>query len=142
MTMTVRRRSFVPASPDGIRRIAEDFDAFGTAGRLPPEVVRAVQVALDEMLSNTVRHGYRNCGEGHEIEVRFQLEEGVLEVTIEDDAPPFDPLAAPLPVPTEGLPSPRAGGLGILLTRRLMDEVEYERAKDRNRVVLRKRTGS
>jgi serine/threonine-protein kinase RsbW len=124
-----------------MRRVAEDFDAYGAARGLPPEVVRAVQVALDEMLSNIVRHGYGERGEG-QIEVSFRLDKGVLEVTIEDDAPPFDPLTAPPPDTTGDLASRPDGGLGILLTRKLMDEVEYERAGDRNRVVLRKRTGS
>jgi serine/threonine-protein kinase RsbW len=140
--MEAGRMLVVPASRPGMRRVAEDFDAFGAARALPPEVVRAVQVALDEMLSNIVHHGHGERGEGHQIEVSFRLDEGVLEVTIEDDAPPFDPLAAPPPDTTGDLASRPEGGLGILLTRKLMDEVAYERAVDRNRVVLRKRTGS
>lgn len=140
--MPVGRTLVVPASRPGMRRVVEDFDAYGAARGLPPEVVRAVQVALDELLSNIVRHGHGERGEGHQIEISFRLDEGVLEVTIEDDAPPFDPLTAPPPDTTGSLASRPEGGLGILLTRKLMDEVEYERAGDRNRVVLRKRTGS
>jgi serine/threonine-protein kinase RsbW len=139
--MEVARTLLVPASPGGLRRLAEDLDAFGAASRIPPEVVQPVQVAVDEMVSNTLRHGYGGRGEGHQIEVRLRLGEGVLEVTIEDDAPPFDPLAAPLPDTGGGLATRPEGGLGILLTRRLMDQVEYARARGRNRVVLRKRIG-
>ena len=136
------RTLLAPASPDGLRRLAEGLDAFGASNRLPPEVVQPVQVALDEMISNTIRHGYGGRGEGHLIEVRLRLDGGVLEVAIEDDAPPFDPLAAPEPDTTGDLASRPEGGLGILLARKLMDAVAYERKLGRNRVVLRKRTGS
>jgi serine/threonine-protein kinase RsbW len=139
--MEDRQTALVPASAAGVRLAAEAFDAFASAGGISVEVLRSVQVALDEVLSNTVRHGYRSQGEGR-IEIGFRTFEGVLEVTIEDDAPAFDPLAATLPDTTSGLAHRPGGGLGILLTRRLMDEVEYERAQGRNRVVLRKRTGA
>ena len=139
--MEAARTLLVPASPDGLRRLAEGLDAFGASNRLPPEVVQPLQVALDEMISNTIRHGYGHGGHGHTIEVRLRLDGAFLEASIEDDAPPFDPLAAPLPDTTRDLASRPEGGLGILLTRKLMDEVESERKPGRNRVVLRKRTG-
>jgi serine/threonine-protein kinase RsbW len=135
------RTALVPASAAGVRLAAEAFDAFASARGIPVEVVRSVQVALDEILSNTVRHGYGSRGEGGRIEIGFEVAGGILEVTIQDDAPAFDPLAAPVPDTTSGLADRPAGGLGILLTRRLMDDVEYERASGRNRVILRKRTG-
>jgi serine/threonine-protein kinase RsbW len=140
--MEDRRTALVPASAAGVRLAAEAFNAFASAsaGGISVEVLRTVQVALDEVLSNTVRHGYRSQGDGR-IEIGFRIGEGILEVTIQDDAPAFDPLAAPVPDTTSGLAHRRAGGLGILLTRRLMDEVEYERAEGRNCVTLRKRTG-
>ncbi len=140
--MEAARTLLVPASPGGLWRLAEDLDAFGAANHLSPEAIRPVQVAVDEMISNTLRHGYGGCGEGHLIEVRLRLDGGVLEVAIEDDAPPFDPLAAVLPDTAGDLASRPAGGLGIVLTRKLMDEVRYERKAGRNRVVLRKRTGA
>jgi anti-sigma regulatory factor (Ser/Thr protein kinase) len=141
--MEDRRTALVPASAAGVRLAAEAFDAFASAsaGGISVDVLRSVQVALDEVLSNTVRHGYRSQGDGH-IAIGFRTFEGILEVTIEDDAPAFDPLAATLPDTTSGLAHRPPGGLGILLTRRLMDEVEYERAEGKNRVTLRKRTGA
>jgi anti-sigma regulatory factor (Ser/Thr protein kinase) len=138
--MTDSRTLVVPASAAGVRLAAEAFDAFAAAcGGTLLDVVRAVQVTLDEVLSNIVQHGYRGRPEGR-IEIDFHLADGTLEVTIQDDAPAFDPLAAPLPDLAAGLAERRIGGLGILLTRRLMDDVQYARADGRNRVTLRKRT--
>jgi anti-sigma regulatory factor (Ser/Thr protein kinase) len=138
--MTAGRPLLVPASAEGLRLAAEAFDAFASARGIPLDVVRSVQVALDEVLSNTVHHGYRSQGKGRRIEIGFRIEDGILEVTIQDDAPAFNPLAAPVPDTTSSLAKRRERGLGILLTRRLMDEVEYARAEGRNRVTLRKRT--
>lgn len=139
--MTACRTLLVRASTEGLRLAAEALDGFASAGGIPLEALRSVQVALDEVLSNTVHHGYRNQGDGR-IEIGFRLDDGILEVTIQDDAPAFDPLAAPVPDTTSGLADRPAGGLGLLLTRRLMDEVEYERSEGRNRMILRKRTGA
>jgi serine/threonine-protein kinase RsbW len=137
--MKERRTALVPASAEGVRLAAEAFDAFAAAEGIPPEVVRSVQVALDEVLSNTVRHGYDSEDEGDGIAIGFEVDGGMLEVTIQDDARAFDPRAAPVPDTTSGLADRPAGGLGILLTRRLMDAVEYERVEGRNRITLRKR---
>jgi serine/threonine-protein kinase RsbW len=136
--MSDSRTAVVPASAAGIRLAAEAFDAFAASRGLPLDVLRAVQVTLDEVLSNIVRHGYRGQPEGR-IQIAFRVADGALEVTIQDDAPPFDPLAAALPDLATGLAQRPIGGLGILLTRRLMDDVQYERAEGGNRLTLRKR---
>lgn len=141
MTMAEDRTTLVPASPAGARMAAEAFDRFAIAGSLPPEVIRSVQIALDEVISNTVNHGYPSAADGR-IEIRFRMADGVLEVTIQDDAPAFDLLARPDPDTTAALADRDVGGLGILLTRGLMDDVHYERTGGRNRVTLRKRTGA
>jgi serine/threonine-protein kinase RsbW len=135
------RTALVPASAAGVRQAAAAFDAFAREGGIPVDVVRSVQVALDEVLSNTVRHGYGDASDRRRIEIRFQIGGGVIEVTIEDDAPPFDPRNAPVPDTTAPLVERTPGGLGLLLTRGLMDEMHYARANGRNRVTLRKRTG-
>jgi serine/threonine-protein kinase RsbW len=141
--MSASRTAVVPASAAGVRLAAEALDAFAAAasGRVPSDALRSVQVALDEVLSNIVQHAYRGRGEGC-IQIAFRLAEGDLEVKIQDDAPPFDPLAAAVPDLTAGLADRRIGGLGILLTRRLMDDVRYERTDGGNRLTLRKRTNA
>lgn len=139
--MSDSHTAVVPASGAGVRLAAEAFDSFAASGGIPQDVVRAVQVTLDEVLSNIVQHGLRNRGEGR-ILLAFRLAEGTVELTIEDDAPPFDPLAAALPDLTAGLGQRPIGGLGIVLTRRLMDDVQYERLDGGNRLTLRKRTAA
>jgi anti-anti-sigma factor len=73
------------------------------------------------------------------VTVEVELRPDRVSVTLTDDGSPFDPFGVPAPdtaLPVEEQP---LGGLGIHLVRRMMDEVSYHRAADRNVVVLAKR---
>jgi serine/threonine-protein kinase RsbW len=137
--MEAHRMVHVAGSREGIRRAADDLGRFSAAHDLPPGAVWPFQIALDEMLSNIVDHGYAKPETGREIEVEFRLEHGVLELTIVDDAAAFDPLAVEEPDTSRPAEARPIGGLGIFLVRKLMDAVEYERRDGRNRLVCRKR---
>jgi len=81
-----------------------------------------VVLAVDERLTNIVRHGYH--GRGGRIEVETVFEGLCLRVSIKDYSGRFNPLNQPAPK----LPPENPGGLGIFLTRELMDQVEYDEA--------------
>jgi len=127
----------VPASPEGLARIRSAFDAFSAENALALPVARAVHVALDELLSNTIRSGFP-AGPPGRIDVRFEIAEGALDILIADDGIPFDPLERAEPDTEACLETRPVGGLGIYLVRQLMDSVVYERLQGENRVRLRK----
>jgi anti-sigma regulatory factor (Ser/Thr protein kinase) len=111
--------------------IAERIERFGAEQRLPPHVVNALNVALDEAVSNAINHGYDDGARG-EIAVRLRHRPGSVLVEIEDDGRPFDPLQTPPPDLTSPLAERPIGGLGVHLIRNLMDEVTYARHDGRN----------
>ncbi len=120
--------------------LAERVEAFGAEQRLPANVVNAVNVVVDEAVSNAINHGY-DAGAHGEIVVRVcRGADGVL-VEIEDDGRPFDPLQAPPPDLTLPLEQRPIGGLGIHLIRNLMDEVTYARVGGRNVLKMVKHLG-
>ncbi len=122
---------------DELERVSGFVDRVGTEYRLVPDVVADVQVALDEILTNILDYGYTDDRE-HEIHIRFQLLGSMLEAVIEDDGVPFDPLASAAPDVSAPLHERRVGGLGLHFVKNLMDEVNYNRIGDRNRLVLKK----
>jgi anti-sigma regulatory factor (Ser/Thr protein kinase) len=63
----------------------------------------------------------------------------MVEVQIEDAAPPFDPLSLPEPDLTVDLEERQVGGLGIFLIRQVMDEIVYRHENGKNILVLVKR---
>jgi serine/threonine-protein kinase RsbW len=127
----------VPRTPEGAREVARAFDIFSASLGIGGPRVHAVQVALDEVLSNTVRSALPD-GSGR-IDVQFDLQDGLLDILVVDDGAAFDPLSRPVPDTGAPLEARPVGGLGIHLVRQLMDTVEYERRGGTNRLRLGKR---
>jgi serine/threonine-protein kinase RsbW len=125
----------VPGTTPGVRQAIQAFDRFGGLHHVPAESVWRLQLALDEILSNIVRHG---AGAGPaDIEVTFSLGEGFVTVEIVDSMAPFNPLLVPPPDTQAPLEAREPGGLGIALVRKLMDETVYERRGERNHFLAR-----
>ncbi|MFD1627636.1 ATP-binding protein [Azospirillum griseum] len=118
-----------------LTRLADAVDAFATRNGLPPDIAFKITLCLDELITNTLSHG-GVCGV---ISVRLRYDGTSVEVEIEDDAPPFDPFAAP-PAPdlTSGVEDRPVGGLGLFLVMQTMDRTGYQRDGSRNRVRLTK----
>jgi anti-sigma regulatory factor (Ser/Thr protein kinase) len=136
------RRLSVPANDEGIRAALDALGALWDEAGVSPALTWPVEVSLDEVLANVVRHGLRGRGESARVELELRLEPGdppLCELRLSDDGPEFDPLAAAAPDTALGLDERPIGGLGIELVKRLMDEVEYERRDGRNRLRLARR---
>ena len=106
--------------------------------QLPPKVSFAVQLVIDELISNIVRDGSGGRSDS-EIVVRLVFEDKAVAVEIENEGGMFNPFERPEPVldlPVEDRP---IGGLGIHLTRKVMDDCEYSYRDGRNFMVLRKK---
>jgi anti-sigma regulatory factor (Ser/Thr protein kinase) len=121
-----------------IRRATDLVEAFRVHHELPSRDADALCVVLDELLSNSIRHGLAEVA-GHEISVALDYAGGEITVEIEDDGIAFDPTLAPPPVVTGTLAERKIGGLGIAFVRNLTDSIEYRRVAQRNRVTLRRR---
>ncbi|MEU8837706.1 anti-sigma regulatory factor [Streptomyces roseus] len=90
-----------------------------------------IRLAVDELATNIVMHGYRG-GDGR-ITVRGRSGPGRVQISIADSAPAFDPVEGRLP-PAPGTPPERRriGGLGIHLALTSVDEFSYVRRDGRN----------
>jgi len=79
-----------------------------------------ISLAVTEAVSNAIRHG-SPAGEADTVELRVQVEDPRLIVTVRDHGGPFTP-------PTPSLPDPTAfaeHGRGLFLMQQLMDEVQF-----------------
>ncbi|MCP4452100.1 MAG: ATP-binding protein, partial [Planctomycetes bacterium] len=56
--------------------------------------------------------------------------------TVADQGPAFDPLDRPDPDTTLSVDDRAIGGLGIFLTKQMMDDVSYERRQGKNVLTL------
>jgi len=135
MTSTSRLTVRVAPSLTGIRAAADVLDTFQADHDLRQATGWPVHVALDEILSNIVRHGTAGL-EDRFIEVTFALVDGSLQLTIVDDGPELNPLTLPEPDLTAPLEDRHPGGLGVHLVKHLCDRVDYTRRDGRNHLIL------
>jgi anti-sigma regulatory factor (Ser/Thr protein kinase) len=135
--MPLHHSMTVPASAPGVREAESALLAFAKSSGLPAEAIWRLEVALDEVLSNVVRHGLA-AGRIGPIAVDLDIGTSRIEVVVTDDAPAFNPLEVQTPDPSVPLEERPIGGLGITLVKALMDEVTYERRDGRNRLTFRK----
>ena len=118
---------------------AGKIDAFCAEHGLAEEISFEVNLAVDELVTNTIAYGYDDDGE-HRIDLSLRLGGGTLIVEIADDGRAFDPFQAPEPDLGAPLEERAVGGLGIYLVRKTMDTVGYRRESGRNVVTLTKIT--
>ena len=84
----------------------------------------AVDLVLEELFTNLVRHGHSGSDT---IEVELEREDARLRLLLRDrDSERFDPTQAPEVDVTRPIEERRPGGLGIHLVRVLAQEFEYD----------------
>lgn len=129
-----RQTLTVPGTTSGVGLAAAAFEQFWETAGLPQASRWRFLTALDEVLSNIVRHGMR--AGAAPIDLTFALEGGVVTVDVADRADAFDPLSLPAPDTTSPLDHRTPGGLGVTLVTKLMDRVRYERTAGQNLLIM------
>ncbi len=121
----------VPATVGALGDIASFVLRLAGRAGLDKGAAYRLRLAVDELATNIVMHGYRG-GDGR-ITVRGRSGPGRVRIVIEDTAPAFDPVEGRLP-PAPGVPpeNRRIGGLGIHLALTSVDEFSYAYRDGRN----------
>ena len=101
------------------------------------EDILDTQLAVEEAVTNIILHGYEKTP--GEISVQIRATRGMVEIQLEDTAPPFDPLSLPEPDIAGEIEDRKIGGLGIFLIRQVMDDIVYRYEDGKNVLVLVKR---
>lgn len=95
----------------------------------------AVELVLEEAVTNVVRYGYDNPV-GHIIEIDLQVDLDEVQILIVDDGRPFDPLDSGGLLLPDSLEDAQVGGLGLLMIRNTANTMSYERRDEQNRFLL------
>ena len=122
-----------------MNKVIQLFEEFQEFHKLSDSMANAIQIALDEMVSNIILYAYKD-GASHQLEVKLFSTEEAVEVHFRDDGLPFNPFSASRKkVDTESPLTDRPiGGLGLHLVKSLMDSWEYEYRNGFNYSVLTK----
>ena len=120
-----------------LERLTEEVAWFCEENALASDVEFDLNLALEELFTNAIRHG--GC-EGLTDAVRVRLErlEDSVSAEFSDRGREFDPVVAPSPdlaAPLAELPS---GRLGLHLVRCTMRDLQYHRSGEWNQVTMRR----
>jgi anti-sigma regulatory factor (Ser/Thr protein kinase) len=115
----------LPARIESLGKLMEFVSRFAEAAGFSPEKIQKIDLAMEEALVNIFRYAYEE-NRGGEVEVRCRMENGnALIIDILDCGVPFDIRTAPVPDIRSGISERKVGGLGILLIKKVVDEVRY-----------------
>ena len=116
-----------------IAGLVSAIEALGADDGWSGDLTFRVSLVVDELAQNIVDYAYTDTA--GDVEVTIVSRDESVEIEIVDEGEPFDPLTeAPAPDLASPLESRPVGGLGVHLTKTLMDDVEYRRETGRNRL--------
>jgi anti-sigma regulatory factor (Ser/Thr protein kinase) len=111
--------------------------AAGARLALPDSTIFALDLCLEEAVSNIIRHGMPNAPpEPRKVHLTMLRDATLLRVIIEDDGVAFDPVASTGPALPTRLEDAAIGGLGIHLMRKFAQSMHYRRHEGVNRLTL------
>jgi serine/threonine-protein kinase RsbW len=121
-----------------IERLADAVTQFGRENSFSDKSIFDINLVLEEIVNNIISYAYKDKNE-HQIDIHVKLEGQDLVLKVEDDGIPFNPLEVPEPDINKPLEERQPGGLGLFFVRKLADELEYRRDKDKNILMVRKK---
>lgn len=128
----------IAADLNELETMRQFFEALALQLGLDREPTLDLLVALNEVATNVILHGYHGASGTIDLLVRPSGPD--LLITICDHAPLFDPTTVPPPRIDLPLELRQPGGMGLLLTRHYTDELRYRVTPDgRNELTLVKR---
>jgi sigma-B regulation protein RsbU (phosphoserine phosphatase) len=102
------------------------------------KIVNSLNLAVEEIFVNISHYGYGNNEGTVKIEVYIEENSKQIKIKIIDNGKPFNPLLKDDPDISLSAEERDIGGLGIFITKKIMDEVLYEYKDKQNILILTK----
>ncbi len=125
----------ITTTRDELERIAGAIEKLGQEDDWPDDLVFRVNLVLEELILNIMDYGAEDGDP--DISLTIECDDDSISIELSDSGRPFDPLTeAPEPDLDAAVSERRVGGLGVHLTKTLMDDVRYAREGDRNHLSI------
>jgi sigma-B regulation protein RsbU (phosphoserine phosphatase) len=141
MNATAKWTNRFPATLRGVAGAAAWLETVAAAEGFPEELTFNIQLCVEELFTNVVRHGggLWEEADSSDVGMAVSIARAGAEVTVllEDNGSPFDTAAAEAR-PAEGnIENTEPGGLGIKLVREFSSGLTYSREGGLNRTTLK-----
>jgi anti-sigma regulatory factor (Ser/Thr protein kinase) len=124
-----------PGTLDSLEDIRNYVAAAARAAGFDSGATYSLCLAVDEIVTNVILHGYEEAGLTGDIKLDSGTEGNKFVVRVKDRGKPYDPNAHRMPgVEDLSLPLEQRniGGLGILLAKDAVDDLQYSSTQDEN----------
>ena len=126
----------IPAEVEKLHDVLAFVDELLEAHDCPMKAQMQIDVAMEELFVNIAHYAYPEGAGDAEISVSVTPE--YAEITLTDSGIPYDPLSKPDPDVTLSAEERQIGGLGIFMTKKLMDDIVYEYSDSKNKLTIKK----
>lgn len=129
----------VPGTIDSLGAIASYVKRVASIADLNHKAAYKLRLAVDEIATNIITHGYEKAGLTGQIYLRADIDDSSLTLAIEDTGVIYDPKQKKNLQKVDlnqVLEKRDLGGLGIYLALEGVDEFRYERVDNRNRNIF------
>lgn len=122
----------VPCSKNRLGDIREFLEQVLRENNIPEVIMGSLVLAVDEICANLIIHSH-NCNEKEHIELKVDVskKDGVTFYII-DHGDGFNIGDYKEPSISEIVRTKRKGGMGLMLVRRIMDDIEFIKIKQKN----------
>jgi serine/threonine-protein kinase RsbW len=121
---------------DSLAEVFEFVDQFTAQEKVDDDAKRAFDLAVDELFTNTVKYHPSNP---NEVSIELRIENQMMFLTLTDfDVDSFDLTTKVDPDLTGTLKERTPGGLGIYLTKKFIDDVQYQYQNRTSVITLKK----
>ena len=120
-----------------LNRLWRTLEKFGKPLGLSPKSLHEINLVLEELFTNIITYGFEDSAE-HRIRIEITQANDSLQVRVEDDGRCFNPIGVLPPDLTCAVENRKIGGLGLLLIRRFVEDIQYEHKAGKNILTFRK----
>ena len=127
----------IPCAKSNLQQVRNFIIEILKAEKLSDLDIHSMVLAVDEVCANIIIHS-NNCSPEQTMKVEMEVFPDKVVYEVVDNGIGFDIRQYPEPDLNEIIKTKRKGGVGLMLVKRIMDEIDYYSRRDKSVVKLTK----
>ena len=128
----------VKSTIENIEIVTEFVEQQLEATDCPMKAQMLIAIAIDEIFSNIAHYAYTPEVGDVTVSVKVSETPGFIAITFSDSGVPYNPLEQEDPDTELSAEDRKIGGLGVFITKNIIDEADYIYEDGRNKLTIKK----